>query len=207
MNKKVKFLDEQKINPLLKSENLFNVSLDEFSKYSFKETSLNVILKTINMNKGSFYYRFYDKVDLYLCMLHKIGLDKLEFFQNRTLKSDITGDFFVQIHAITLLSVEYAKHEKRYFNFWRKYLAEDESIKLAVLDTFPDFGKDYIKDLINNAYKNNNFSKFYSKDFIYNVVQIYLNNIDKLIDTNFEDEEILLSLNQLINFLKKGLSN
>jgi len=69
MKSPMKYKDEQKENPLIAKPELFQAALDEFSQKSFNEASLNDILKAVQMNKGSFYHRFYDKTDLYLCMM------------------------------------------------------------------------------------------------------------------------------------------
>ena len=67
-------------NPLYANEALWDAALGEFSGHSFGEASLNEILKTAGINKGSFYYRFNDKKDLYLSVFSRLADEKLELF-------------------------------------------------------------------------------------------------------------------------------
>jgi len=47
-------------------DKLLNAALDEFGKYSYKQASLNRIIKKAGISKGSFYFHFKDKKSLYL---------------------------------------------------------------------------------------------------------------------------------------------
>ena len=206
MTGKVKFLDDQSVNPLVKEDKIFQAALDEFSCNNFESASLNSILKAIKMNKGSFYYRFYDKTDLYLSMIHKIGLDKFNFFAENPMPSADTSDFFSYLKQMAIMSLKYAHHEPRYSSFFRFYLSESESIKNLIISCFPDFGKDFLMNLIEIGVKNSQFNPKYSVDFIHITVSIYLNNIDKLIEPEMDESDMLNEVDQLILFLKTGLS-
>jgi ABC-type multidrug transport system ATPase subunit/AcrR family transcriptional regulator len=48
---------------------LFKETLDEFSKRGYDAASLNDIIRRANYNKGSFYYRFDGKLDLYMALI------------------------------------------------------------------------------------------------------------------------------------------
>ncbi len=206
MTGKVKFLDDHNVNPLVKEDKIFQASLDEFSCNNFESASLNSILKAIKMNKGSFYYRFYDKTDLYLSMIHRIGLDKLDFFMEHPMPSTDTSDFFGYLKQMSIMSLKYAHHEPRYSSFFRFYLGESENMKNLIISCFPDFGKDFLMSLIENGKKDNQFNPIYSTDFIHTTVSIYLNNIDKLIEADMDEKDMLKEVDQLIRFLKSGLS-
>lgn len=49
-----------------KKERLLNAAYQEFSQYSFSESSINRIIKLAQIPRGSFYQYFEDKQDLYL---------------------------------------------------------------------------------------------------------------------------------------------
>ncbi len=206
MTGKVKFMDDRGVNPLVKEDKIFQAALDEFSCNNFESASLNSILKAIKMNKGSFYYRFYDKTDLYLSMIHKIGLDKLDFFMSHPMPLTDTSDFFGYLKQMSIMSLKYAHHEPRYSSFFRFYLSESESLKNLIISCFPDFGKDFLMNLIETGISNRQFDSKYSVEFIHTTVSIYLNNIDKLIEPEMDENELLNEVDQLIRFLKNGLS-
>ncbi|GAB6109909.1 TetR/AcrR family transcriptional regulator [Fusibacter bizertensis] len=204
MKNLIKFLEDKKENPLINNLELFNASLDEFSTKSFNEASLNEILKKVKINKGSFYYKFYDKRDLYLSMIHKIGIDKLAFFNNNAVKAPNEQDFFDQIKTIIVLSLEYAQHESRYNLFWRKYLSENDDLKGNVKAAFPEFGVDYLQQLVDNAIANQQISNQYNRDFVYSIAALFLNNFDQLIKVDMTHNEILLLADKCSDFLKNG---
>lgn len=205
MNSTMKYMDEQKENPLIAKPELFQAALDEFSQKSFHEASLNDILKTVKMNKGSFYHRFYDKTDLYFCMIEMIALDKMEYMSGKIDVSQI--DFFEQIRLFAISGLEYARHEKRYYNFWRNYLSEDTALKNTVKKTFPGFGDDIFEQLVSEAIASGDLTTQYSKEFICKTISIYFYNLDTFLTDSPDDEDIVSIIEQFICFLKNGFLN
>ena len=57
---KMKWKAEQTQNPLINQEGLWNAALEAFASQAFREASLNEIIRKAGLNKGSFYYRFYE---------------------------------------------------------------------------------------------------------------------------------------------------
>lgn len=204
MSNHIKFMNEKKENPLIEKQELFNASLDEFSQKSFNEASLNNILKSVKMNKGSFYYRFYDKTDLYLSMVHMIGVDKLKYLSDKVSETAYSQDFFEQIKSIIILTLAYAKHEKRYYSFWRNYLVENSDVTRIIKEEFPDFGTDFLRQLVENAVIDNQLPNSYDSNFIYAIISIFFNNIDTLIDSSMSNDEVVITINKLIEFIKYG---
>jgi AcrR family transcriptional regulator len=77
---KLKWIADGVKNPLETNNSLFEAALTEFSMHSFRNASLNNIIKEAGMHKGSFYYRFFNKLDLYLSLIYRMGREKLDFF-------------------------------------------------------------------------------------------------------------------------------
>lgn len=204
MNSSIKYKDEQKQNPLIAKPELFTAALDEFSRKSFHEASLNDMLKAVQMNKGSFYHRFYDKTDLYLCMMEMIALDKVEYMRERVKSPQTSSDFFEQLKLLSIAGLEYAKHEKRYYSFWRNYLAESTELKYSVKIAFPELANDFLEQLIVEAISSRQLSAHYSKDFICKTISIFFYNLDAFIGEDTEESEIVAVVEQFICFLKQG---
>lgn len=204
MNSSIKYKDEQKEKPLITKPELFQAALDEFSKKSFHEASLNDMLKAVQMNKGSFYHRFYDKTDLYLCMIEMIAFDKIEYMQNKISTSHISIDFFEQLKIFAIAGLEYAQHEKRYYRFWRNYLAESTEFKNTVKKSFPDFANDVFDKMVSTAVSSGKLSSRYDKEFISKTISIYFYNLDSFLTDSTEEKEIITIVEQLISFLKHG---
>jgi len=103
-----KWMEEGAENPLDRSQALFEAALTEFAGHSYKEASLNEILKTAGMNKGSFYYRFRDKMELYLSLLYRVGMEKLHLFEEADL-ARVSSGFFDEFRNMALLGLKLAQ--------------------------------------------------------------------------------------------------
>lgn len=204
MKSSIKYKDEDKKNPLIAKPELFNAALNEFSLKSFNEASLNDMLKAIKMNKGSFYHRFYDKIDLYLCMMEMIALDKFEYMRNRVSSSQISSDFFQQLKFFSIAGLEYVQHEKRYYSFWRNYLAETKAFKATVKKAFPELGNDFLEQFIIDAISSGQLTNQFSKDFICKSISLFFYNLDTFMREDSEEADIVEVVESFIDFLKKG---
>ena len=60
---KIESMDTQKI------ANIMSVALDEFALYSYDKSSYNNIIKKAGMSKGTMYYYFKSKEDLFNTLL------------------------------------------------------------------------------------------------------------------------------------------
>ena len=74
---------------------LIDAALSEFSQYSFEDSSVNRIIERAGITKGSFYYRFPNKYDLYLHLLRQANREKWEYIKEDILTpSAETRDIF-----------------------------------------------------------------------------------------------------------------
>jgi AcrR family transcriptional regulator len=193
-------------NPLKEIPELFDATLTEFSENSFDQASLNNIIKASGSNKGSFYYRFSDKTDLYLCLIDKIAEDKANYFAAKVSSLEFPEDFFEQFRLLCSLGMEYAMHEPRYFKLWRAYLAEKPEIKQAVKEAFPTDSFDTFHVLIHKAYEKGQFEKSFSKSFLITIIELLLNNVDALLNQDMTQDEVLKAVDELIMLMKNGIA-
>ncbi len=106
---------EDKTQILLENPNLFLATLEEFSKKSYFESSTNEILKKSNYNKGSFYYRFSNKADLYVALLDYIIVAQIELFNNRQLSITKSNSLEELLYELYLNLYELFKQNKQYY--------------------------------------------------------------------------------------------
>jgi TetR/AcrR family transcriptional regulator len=201
----MKWKDENAENALLKNDDLYHAALDEFSKKSFHEASLNDILKAVRMNKGSFYYRFYDKMDLYLSLFHRVGMGKLAFFQEHFAKEAMPEGFFDQIRLTAKLGLLYARQEIRCYLFWKNYLGEDEFVHHVVKENFSELADDRMDEMIAAAISKGELSPSYNPGFVASVIKLLIYNLDTLLTPGMDDEDILNTVDELTRFMKNGL--
>jgi AcrR family transcriptional regulator len=127
-SQKLKWLEEGAVNPLDESPALYEAALTAFAAHSFRDASLNDILKAANMNKGSFYYRFRDKMELYLSLLYRVGTEKIRLFQEQDVSHTSSG-FFDEFRNMALIGLKLAKKDPRFVVFSRKILQEDAEVR------------------------------------------------------------------------------
>ena len=105
--------------PEEKQKKIIDAAIDEFAEVPFAEASINKIIKTAEISRGSFYMYFDDKYDLVMYLLgsirRKIGL------QIRQANKDVFGDlkkFMLSMHMGMYKMME----DKRLKNFFRNVI-------------------------------------------------------------------------------------
>ena len=76
-----------------KKTKIFDAAVKEFSTRRFSDASINQIIKTAGISRGSFYQYFDDKEDLYLYVIKKISRDKWDFLKQAGVE-EMDSDFF-----------------------------------------------------------------------------------------------------------------
>lgn len=206
MTSLIKFKDEGKENPLDRWPQLADKAVDYFSKQSFNEASLSAILRDVKITKGSFYFQFYDKMDLYLCTMERIGRDKAVFLKENMAGLDPAEGFFGQLKAIVTGALAFSRTEPRYDGLWRNFMYENDDVKTAVKTAFPEIATDFLGGLVDHAIATGQLTKKYDRDFIYATVNLYFNNMDAFIQTDMSEQALLDKVDQVIGFLKDSLT-
>lgn len=204
-NGKMKWQQESSENPLSGNATLCEAALDAFSTHSFGEASLNDIIKAAGMNKGSFYYRFYDKMDLYLSLFQRLSVEKLALFQQYD-SSNTEDDFFESIKKKAMLGILFARKEPRYNALSRRFLAEELPFRKTVLDFFGDVTENILVHMVEDAQAKGQIRSDISVQMMAEVFAILLERIDKVITPDMDDNEILEKVNELIVVLRDGTS-
>lgn len=202
---KMKWQQEGNINPLDSNTALSNAALTAFSTHSFGEASLNDIIKTAGLNKGSFYYRFYDKMDLYLSLIHQTSTEKLAIFKQYD--DSNTGDtFFDSIKQKAMLGLRFANKEPRYNEFNRRILAEETSVREAIRVCFQDVTQDVLTSMVEDAKTRGQLRTDISTQLITDVFSVLLERIDLMIEPTMDDVAILEKVEELITILRDGIA-
>ena len=95
-----------------KKQRIFDAAIQEFSTCSFSDASINQIIKTAGIPRGSFYQYFNDKEDLYLYMIEEISNQKKKLIPERVSNPD--DDFFETFIQKTKDSLELGKAKPEY---------------------------------------------------------------------------------------------
>jgi TetR/AcrR family transcriptional regulator len=193
-------------NPLLEMPELLDAALAEFSRRSFDAASLNDILKAAGLNKGSFYYRFSGKLDLYLCMCDVIIRKKMELFAQMRTGPGALDDFFTQLRAMVAAGLEFARREPYLHALSRRFLAEPPAVRKAIRDAFPAVSQDALQPLLDAARARGQFRERFSDRFIRALVEILPSSLEVMVTSETSDEEMREILDQAIDLLQGGLA-
>ncbi len=114
---------------LKENPKLFDATLDEFSSKPFSLASTNEIIERAEYNKGSFYYRFKTKEELYYALIDSMNVDQISLFRSKHIHlKDID-----KVAEILNLSWEnlmiLSKIEARYLDLLTRTDNEDTKIK------------------------------------------------------------------------------
>lgn len=201
---KLKWLEEGANNPLGESPALYEAALSAFSEHSFQEASLNDILKAAGMNKGSFYYRFRDKMELYLTLLYCVGLEKVRLFQEHDVERTSSG-FFDEFRNMAHIGLLLAKKDPRFMPFSRRILEEDAAVRERIIDNFGSLRSPILTGMVERAKASGEFRQSLPTDTAVFVIETLLNHLDSLIPADWDDENILRAVDQLLDVIRSGI--
>jgi AcrR family transcriptional regulator len=106
----MKYSDKTAI--LLENPDLFNATLTEFSEKPFNLASTNEIILKSGINKGSFYYRFNNKEELFVAMMDYVLVTQIDLFNQRkdySSMESLNSVFFELFYNLYLLHKENEK--------------------------------------------------------------------------------------------------
>ena len=176
---------------LLENESLFNATVNEFSANSYKMASTNEIIKNCDMNKGSFYYRFANKEEIFIALIDYVVVRQIDLYNSRNnniydnLELDtLLFELFYNLHELYL-------QDKRFYYLITRHLSDVESNSII--------NEKCIKPLKNRIFeKLQKFSNLDNFHFIEMIVDnLYHNFPEKIINSyNFTNETL-----NLINFV------
>ena len=201
---KLKWMAAGLSNPLDESPALYEAALTEFAAHSFQDASLNDILKAADMNKGSFYYRFSDKMELYLSLLYRVGMEKLKLFEEAGV-SKSSGGFFDEFRNMAILGLRMAQKDVRFLVFSRRILQEDPSVREQITKTFGNLSGTLLTDMVERAKAAGEFRPDLPTETVVFVIETLLNHLDSMIPPDWDDESVLQAVDRLLDVIRSGV--
>lgn len=95
-----------------KKQRIFQAAVKEFASRRFSEASINQIIKTAGIPRGSFYQYFTGKEDIFAYMFQEILREKREVLSHADL--DFNADVFQLTLQTTQLTLEWSKTKPEY---------------------------------------------------------------------------------------------
>ena len=201
---KLKWMAAGLQNPLDQSETLYEATLTAFSEHSFKDASLNEILKSAGMNKGSFYYRFSDKMELYLSLLYRVGMEKLKLFEESGVSHTSSG-FFDEFRNMAILGLKLAQKDPRFVVFSRRILEEEPSVREKITRCFGNLRGTLLRDMVERAKASGEFRPGLSTETAVFVIETLLNHLDTMLPAKWDEESVLVAVDRLLDVIRFGV--
>lgn len=188
-----------------RKDEVIDAALKEFSEKGYKGASLNNILKNAQISKGTFYYHFQNKEDLYFFLIGILIDEKKRFMADRIKPEDFNKDIFSIFKLQSRVGVEFALNNSKINYFSKSFIKEKgNEIYEKALERYNFKDDDSIKSLINSAYIKEEIRDDLPKEFVERLIGYLFTNLVELTDAiNVEDYEE--QINFLIEFMKDGL--
>lgn len=186
-------------------EELINAALVEFGDKGYDNASLNNILKEAGISKGTFYYHFKNKEDLYIYLYDILAEEKMNFFNKNINPEDFNKDIFTLLKIMSKVGMEFAHYRPEVAKFSNSYLKDlNNPILDKVKEKYNFQNNDYLDFLIDKAYEREELREDLPRKFIKNMINYLLANLHEISNT-IDINEYVTEVNYLTDFLKDGL--
>lgn len=196
----------------INEEQLYDEALNEFTENSFEEASINRIIANAGITKGSFYYRFSNKYELYIHLLKEANKKKWEFIKTETESEieDIGNNIFSLFLKQAEIGMRFADENPKYYKLGKMFSREKGApVYGQVLKDLEISEENNLRQIIEGSYKSGIFREIYSLEFIYKLITSLFYSFDDIFFKNedFELEKAMPYLQEFIKFLEYGLKN
>jgi len=119
-------MNKDKTQLLTENKELFDESINEFSSKPYDMASVNEIIKRSQYNKGSFYYRFKDKNELYISLLDYVLVQQVDLFKKSGFSLLNNQNPKQVLMSLFQNLIDLYHFDKRYYNIIRLLYNEEE---------------------------------------------------------------------------------
>lgn len=213
-------MDKDKKKTFEKREELIDVAMKEFGEKGYENASLNNILIETGISKGTFYYHYKNKEDLYMHLLDIIIEEKLKFINKEMTGFEPSQSIFDKLKLLIKAGMKFAHTNptidkfaqsfikevgtKAYEERMNKYFISRREFLGSILEKYGFKSMDYIGDLIEEGFHNGEIRDDLPKDFVKKLMNYTFSNLGVLSDAdNLEEYE--MAANYLVKILKDGI--
>ncbi|ERJ12067.1 TetR/AcrR family transcriptional regulator [Haloplasma contractile] len=190
-----------------KKEQLIRAAILEFGNKGYDHASLNSILKEAGISKGTFYYHFKSKEELYIDLVFTLAEKKKQFFNDHLDVNILGKDLFTILEVMIELGLRFASEIPYVTKFSLKFIEDNNSeIYHKIIDKMGIESTTYMDQLIERAYEKGEIKHEFPIEFVKKIITHLFVNIIEIGEINtIEDYKHIAGY--LINFIKSGLAN
>ena len=190
---------------------LTEAALAEFSAKPYEKASVNAIIEKSGLSKGSFYYRYANKLELYVHLLRVCAAEKWRFIHenmSRPVEQCLEGDIFDLFGLQLKIAQEFSTRHPQYHQLYRRFSKERgtkhyrEAMEALALQD--DAG---LEEMISAARNNGELGSHYSTEFMTSLIGHLLSSFQDIFgpDEDRSPSEREQVMGELISFLRHGL--
>ena len=214
-------VNENKKRSFEKRDELIEVAMVEFGEKGYENASLNNILKEAGISKGTFYYHYKNKEDLYMHLMDIITEEKLMYISKGIGSIDFNEDVFTILSELIKIGMKFAYNNPKINKFTQSFVKDwgspihNEILRRYYIDRADYLNNitkkygfesmDYISDLMEKAYDKGEIREDLPKEFVIKLINHLFLNLPQSVNASNLDEYELVA-NYLIDFIRDGLS-
>lgn len=199
-------MEENKISNFDKKDKLIDAALNEFGERGYKNASLNNILKETGISKGTFYYYFKNKEQLYRFLILLLLEEKMKFFNENLNPEDLNNDIFTVLKIFTELGLKFGKTNPKINKFSLHTLKERENeVFKKIVKELNLQANNFLDSFIEKAYIRGDFRDDIPIEFTKRMISFLFINIQE-VNNIIKVEDYEIAVGYLIEFMKNGLS-
>lgn len=187
-------------------DELVNVALEQFSTKGYVKASINDILEEAKVSKGTFYYHFENKEDLYMYLIGILIEKKKKYLSEVVPKEAYSDkDIFSLLKLLTKVGLKFAQDNPIIYKFSERFMMERGSdIYNKALSKYNFQDNAYFEQLIKNAILRGEFRADIPEKFITGIISYLFTHIVEILSpldlVEYDD-----GFEYFIKFLKNGL--
>ena len=186
-----------------------DVALDEFAEFGFDNASINRIVATAGIAKGSFYQYFEDKADVFIHIVAVVGQKKVEYISPVLLNPE-DHDFFTLLEELYRSGLAFAKdHPQASKVGFEIYNNQSNQLLGDLFQENRRSGYAFFAPLIDKAIARGEIDPDMDKPFIIHMLlQMQVDSINFYLQNSEQgslDDDIMPTIHLMLNFIKNGI--
>lgn len=185
-----------------KKRKIFDAAVKEFAENRFSEASINQIIKTSSISRGSFYQYFNDKEDLFLYVLTEISKERQEIerlFEPLPSEADVFEEF---MHK-TRISQAFNKPKPEYYRIAAQ-MEKDESPFIKNLKELSNADRARVMELFERDKRRGLIKPEVDASIVMDLITML--SMAEFFQSGLEDERFITRLEKIIEVIKHGVS-
>lgn len=131
-----------------KREKILEAAVEEFSRYGFRQASLNRLAQSLDISKGSLFQYFGNKEGLFLFIFdHAVALVRKRLAQVK--QETAEKDFYEKIRRSLAAGVDFIRRHPRIYRIYLKMLFQDDfPLRNELLQRVRFFSAEYLRPMV-----------------------------------------------------------